>query len=150
MGQPHCRTCPFVDTRNPDSQQYRAASQEGLCRAEPHDWRKVKLDYDWCGRHPEINPEVLTPERIPSLPDGFYCAFLHVCLVWSRTMIRGEIEDQERGWKIEVYPDKDSYEVTYDLNSALVEMVRLGQYYYHHALEELKAKDPATPESDGA
>ena len=70
MGQPHCRTCPFVDTRNPDSQQYRAASQEGLCRAEPHDWRKVKLDYDWCGRHPEILAESIHERMIRAINEA--------------------------------------------------------------------------------
>lgn len=139
MGQPHCRTCPFIDTHPKEGF---TAGQEGLCRVLPDNWQKRRLDYDWCGSHPAINPEV---------PQPIHNALSRIHAQWggsSTQAIAGSPATLNAGkvvWIVNVYPMTRSEQAAEELRADLGLLVGWAR---DHLFKE--AKDPATPESDGA
>lgn len=186
MGQPYCRTCPFIDLRPVEGSL--TPGIEGLCRALPDTWRKVRLDYDWCGSHPEIDlasphqrmiraineapprdgdtpedqitPPALPPgqhgsdslgggpRHSPTLPKLFRCAKA----LTGMTDLIGPTEG-DVAWDVAVALN-DGYSTQYFVEQfgylvALVDKLEeeiLGDWDWRPK----KAKDPATPGSDGA
>lgn len=143
MGQPHCRTCPFIDLRPVEGSL--TPGVEGLCRVLPENWPRRRLDLDWCGKHPEIIPESLHDRMIraineappPSRPSTLDRLALSAQRLSHMLEFHGPAED-------------DIWDIGIVLKSRHTKQWIEEWGHLTALVSKLEAENPATPESDGA